>query len=78
MKFSHDGKFLATAGQDRLVFIWKVKPGRGEDAAGPSSAEANSPGKETEQPRNGSNAGDSPWSSADPRMLNKIDLENFF
>lgn len=29
MKFSHDGKFLATAGQDRMVYVWKVAAGRG-------------------------------------------------
>lgn len=53
MKFSHDGKFLATAGQDRMVYIWKVKPGRGDSSAVPSSEKA------ADQSRNGSSAGSS-------------------
>ena len=53
MKFSHDGKFLATAGQDRMVYVWKVKPGRGDSPATPSGE------KSADQSRNGSAAGDS-------------------
>ena len=51
MKFSHDGKFLATAGQDRMVYVWKVKAGRGDSPAVPSGEKA------ADQSRNGSSAG---------------------
>ncbi len=51
MKFSHDGKFLATAGQDRMVYVWKVKAGRGEGSAVPSN------GQTADQSRNGNSAG---------------------
>ena len=51
MKFSHDGKFLATAGQDRMVYVWKVTAGRGDPpAAQPSD-------KSADQSRNGGTAG---------------------
>lgn len=40
MKFSHSGRFLATAGQDGIVYVWEVASNRG---LSPSAAEAAAP-----------------------------------
>ena len=53
MKFSHNGKYLATAGQDSLVFVWEVAPHRGEKAAAAEGEAA-----AAEQQRNGHQPGE--------------------
>jgi hypothetical protein len=46
MKFSHDGKFLASAGQDAMVYVWEVSSHRGE----PPPAEQNGIQQEAKDP----------------------------
>jgi len=55
MKFSHDGKFLASAGQDGRVYVWEVSSHRGEPPEGSRGQEA--PKEATSPPKGSPTAG---------------------
>ena len=63
MKFSHDGKFLASAGQDGMVYVWEVGSHRGEPPEGSAGQEAK-PSGATSPPKGSPTAKGSPIAGA--------------